>query len=209
MAPAQHQSARRLALFFFPVLGTLLAACSAGPVAQSSAVLRSPVLRSQLRTDLATQVYSAGDRSTADFYLSDLPAELLSDQARLATQSGSIIHIHLFITPKAGQTPLDPNACSVAIRQIVLSAGSVGVYAGGGFLNVAEVGNPSIHGNIREATLRLAAASPTFDDRLGPCEMAVSFTARRDEPKARAIGLSVQNILRSVPEVKSTPAATP
>lgn len=149
--------------------------------------LRSTSGAQELRLDPAIQVYTASDRNTADFYLTDLPPAASAPQADLRAFTGTIVHVHLFLRPKAGATPIDPGACSVSVRQLVVAGGQAGLYSGGGFMDPSsDVGSASCGGTFRGATLRLTASTPGFLDKLGPSEMRAKFDARRNDAEARA-----------------------
>lgn len=132
------------------------------------------------------------DPDTADIYLSDLPQARLTDlNDDLSGLTGSITHIHLFLTPDAGRTPIDRTACNVAIRTIVLACAAqtddaagrsvVGLYTGGGFvLPSRDPGDSTYAGRVLDLSLRLAAADPGFADPLSPASMTGSFSAPLD-----------------------------
>jgi hypothetical protein len=101
-----------------------------GQPAASLALRRGPLLA----------VYAAQDRNTADLYLTDLPMERLSaEDDTLAGLSGTIVHVSIFLVPTAGRTPIDVTAVNASIRQVVIADGVVGVYSGGGFVDVEEI----------------------------------------------------------------------
>lgn len=146
--------------------------------------------RAVVSPTIATAVYATNDPNIADIYLSDLPPEALVE--RLATgvvgEPMTVIHIHMFIEPRAGKTPVDFGASNVVIRQFVFTGQSLGVYGGGGFyLTKDGPGASVLSGRIRDASLRLISSKDGFADRLGPATLAGKVSARRDEDKARAI----------------------
>ena len=142
-----------------------------------------------LSTEPRTQVYAAFDRNTADIYISDLPESVLETPGDLLRQQGTLVHVHMFLEPKAGETPIDTTACSFTVRQLVLGGGEAGLYGGGGFLFMkGRAGDQIFTGNFQNATLRLTAATAGFVDRLGPSEMTGKFSATRADQKARTIG---------------------
>jgi hypothetical protein len=154
---------------------------------EQSAVMDAP------RLPLA--VYASPDSTTADIYLTDLTEEDLDPAADLAGLSGRIVSLHLFVVPLAGTTPLDPTACSVTVRHIVLAKGNIGVYSGGGFLNPSRAGGQDLAGHIEGATLRLTGKTPGFVDKLGPATLDATFKAAREEGLARRIKVRVEEIL--------------
>lgn len=124
--------------------------------------------------------YSARDRNTADFYMTDLPTGAWNKPSR--ELAGTLVHVHVFLMPKPGSTPIADDACSFTVRQIVFAGGSHGVYSGGGFLTLSgDVGDRECGGEFRGATLRLTASTDGFEDRLGPAEMHGRIEAPRDE----------------------------
>lgn len=152
--------------------------------------------QAQLRAEMGIQAYVSTDANSADVYLTDLPQETLDPGADLSHTAGNLIHLHLFINPEAGRTPIDPTACTVTIRHIVLANGEVGVYGGGGFLNPSGTpGDSSISGTVRRATVRLVAASPGFHDLLGPSELTVGFGAKKDPALAKRLETRLRSLL--------------
>lgn len=145
---------------------------------------------------LPTAVYLAKDPNTADIYLTDLDETALDRGTSLSGVSGRIVHLHLFLSPRPGSTPIESSACSVVIRHIVLAGEAIGVYGGGGFLMPrGRLGDREYGGTIRDATLRLTDQAGSFVDRLGPSTMEARFVARRDEALARRIGARVEDVL--------------
>jgi hypothetical protein len=140
----------------------------------------------KLTPRFATRVYHAEDANAADMIFSDLDADTLRDRAAWATTSGQILHARMFIQPRAGRTPIEPTACSVTLRYIVLAGGEYGLYAGGGFL--LPDGKPEgnrFSGTIYNANLRLVSATPGFGDLIGSGRMSLSFRVKRDEETTR------------------------
>jgi hypothetical protein len=141
----------------------------------------------KLSPRFTTRVFSAEDRNTADIILSDLDPQILTDRSAMKRATGQILHTRMFVKPYAGRTPIEPTACSVTMRYIVLAGGEFGIYAGGGFL--LPDGAPEgrrFSGKISGASLRLVSASPGFNDLIGSGSMSLSFRVRRDEDLTRA-----------------------
>ena len=153
-------------------------------------------------------VYISEDGATADIYLTDLSADDLDPGRSLAELDGRIVHLHLFIVPLAGSTPIEDSACSVTVRHIVLARGKIGVYSGGGFLFPTRSTDNEFSARMSGATLRLTAETPGFSDRLGACTLDTSFRARRDESMATRIGQRVNEILLVVRPVPGAAPAT-
>lgn len=157
-----------------------------------------------------TAIYRYIDASAADIYLTDLPVSRLADRDDpLSDVTGTLIHIHLFLIPQAGSTPIDPTACTAAVRQFVFAGAdaapkptaerrageaepppAIGVYAGGAFVTPSDdkPGKPTLSGTVRGGTLRLVQVTPGFVDALGPSTLRGTFVARNDDAAGRAIG---------------------
>ena len=132
--------------------------------------------------------YRAEDASTAEFYLSDIPLRELTQAESFEDLSGTIVHIHLFIRPKPGKTPIEPTASSATVQAIVLSRGEVGLYGGGGFmLPSGTPGDDTLGGSIRSGSVRLLAATSGFADRLGAASLSIGLSAPRDEAATGAM----------------------
>lgn len=186
---------------FSPLLLALavsLGGCGLGSTdLRLEAIVEEAVVQPVFRLRAYMPSPSPNDRNTADIYLSDLPAErLLDPDDTLADAVGSIVHIHLFLVPVAGSTPIDATACNATVRQVVLagprgadgSRPAIGVYGGGGFLLPDNTpGGGSLSGELLDATLRLTNATPGFVDRLGAARLKGDFAARRNDSLARGV----------------------
>lgn len=151
-------------------------------------------------------VYAASDENTADFYMTDLTMDDLDPGTSLAPITGSLMHVHMFLKPMPGKTPIDRTACSAAIRYAVLAHGSIGLYGGGGFMVPAgSIGKDRFGGSLRDANLRLVAATDGFNDLLSPARCNASFRARLDEPMVRLIRARFNDITAAV-RAKDAPA---
>ncbi len=144
-----------------------------------------------------TSVYRMVDANTADIYLSDLPVDQVARRLARSAEGevgvpGVVVHVHVFLMPKAGRTPIEFTASNVSITQVVLTGTSTGVYAGGGFLlPSSSVGSRWLEGRIQGATLRLIRQQGGFVDRLGPSELSGVISARRDDERAATIGVQL------------------
>jgi hypothetical protein len=157
------------------------------------ASVNSPVVDAPL---LPVAAYLTPDGNTAEVYLTDLDPDKLDPGTDLSRVSGRIVQLRLFLSPKAGSTPIASTACSTAVRHIVLADGAIGVYAGGGFLLPdGRPGGREFSGRISDATLKLVARSGGFADRLGPAVLSGTFAATRNEALARKLAARVQDIL--------------
>ena len=142
-----------------PYLALTLALAAGCAGRRQGLELNSTQTADRLATDPTSRSYTASDRNTADFFLSDLPPA--AKDADLAGLTGSLVHLHLFLQPRAGHTPIADEACSFTIRQVVFAKGQIGVYSGGGFLSLSgDLGGKAIAGSFRGATLRLTQATP-------------------------------------------------
>lgn len=140
--------------------------------------------------------YRFSDRNTADIYMTDLPRDVFDPEADLSGVSGQITHVHLFVAPQAGKTPIDDTACSVSLRNVVLANGQIGVYGGGGFLYpYRRLGREYLKGTIHGATMRLVRATPGFDDKLGAAELEATIKAPLDEPMAGALAERLRSLM--------------
>jgi hypothetical protein len=150
--------------------------------------LKSMETGSVLAADLTTRVYRSDDPDTADFYLTDLPSSVWNAGADVSDMSGVLIHIHMFLRPKAGHTPIEDTASTAVVRCLVLAKGEIGVYGGGGFfVNDGTPGGKSFGGSVRNASLRLVRHTDGFVDRLGPCTFAGSVSGKQDLDTAMLI----------------------
>ncbi len=146
---------------------------------------------------LPVAVYATPDGNTADIYLTNLSQPQLDPGGSLEGASGRLIHLHLFLTPKAGSTPIATSACSVTVRHIVIADGEVGIYAGGGFLAPrTRVGAEEFISEVNGATLRLTGKTGGFQDALGPATFEATVAAQHSESQARRIGARVEELLR-------------
>lgn len=138
---------------------------------------------------LPTQVFAPSKAGIADIYLTDLPADALTGGKDLGQLSGTIVHIHVFTIPSAGDTPIATTATTSTVRVAILANGQAGVYAGGGFFNTSDddAAGKDFSGTVREATLYLRHATDGFDDILGPSRFSTSVSAKRDEKLATAL----------------------
>lgn len=149
-----------------------------------------------MTANLPVQAYAALDGNTADVYMTDLPPAALQPDGDLSNVWGQFVHLHLFVSPKAGQTPIANSACSVTVRHVVIARGQIGVYGGGGFLIPGtDPGDDYLTGSIRGATCRLVALSPGFVDRLGASEFRTTFKVPKDDAQARELAARLSEIL--------------
>jgi hypothetical protein len=176
------------------LLGILLGLPGCG--VRGSVTLRSVANGGVLRPEMRVLAYRSDDLESADVYLTDLAMQDLDPGAPLDEIAGHFVHLHLFLIPKAGSTPIESTASSVTIRYVVLARGAVGVYGGGGFLLPrGEPGDKLLGGSIRDATMKLIKANAQFHDPLGACSLKTSFRAPLDESLARLMAARLDEIL--------------
>lgn len=157
--------------------------------------VNSPVV---LALDPGIRAYRAADKNTADVYLTDLPRSACQPGAPIGDVSGQMLHIHLFISPEAGSTPIDRTACSVMVRLVVVSRGEVGLYGGGGFLQPdSDPGSKNFQGTMRGATLRLLSSTPNFKDLLGPAELSGTISAPLDPAASGVLEARLNELMRA------------
>ena len=189
------------------VAGLVLTGCQ-GPTTIS---IRSTTAPAFLRLRPTLAIYAPIDQNTADFFLTDLTLDQLDPGTPLTEISGQITHIHMFIKPRAGRTPIANSACSATIRHFVLARGQIGVYSGGGFLFPSgKSGNKNFGGSIQKAPLRLTASTTGFADLIGPSELNARFNLPLDESKAKLVRRRMQQILNAANRTQkqeSDPAA--
>lgn len=149
------------------------------------------------RPQLPNKAYIASDQSTADLYFTDLSDEALLLGSDLSGISGTIMHVHMFLIPRAGRTPIAYTASNATVRTMVIANGQIGVYSGGGFmLPSGKPGDETFGGAIRGATLRLTSATEGFEDRLGASEFTGSASAGLDPVRARQIAARLEELVR-------------
>ncbi len=143
-----------------------------------------------------TIAYTARGVESADIYLTDLSPADLDPGTPLDSITGHLIHIHVFLIPKAGKTPIDRNASNVTVRHIVFVRGAIGMYAGGGFLlTQGRPGDATFGGSLRDATLKVVDMSPTFHDALGAGRMRGVVRAPLDEGAASRIASRLDDVI--------------
>ena len=149
-----------------------------------------------LSPKFTTIAYAPRGVESADLYLTDLSPAELDPGTPLDSITGHLIHIHVFLIPKAGKTPIDRNASNVTVRHIVFVRGAIGMYAGGGFLlTQGRPGDDTFGGSMRDATLKIVDMSPTFHDALGAGSMRGVVLAPLDEGAASRIASRLDDVI--------------
>lgn len=159
-----------------------------------------------LSLDLPTRCFTARDGNWADFYLTDLPAEVFHQGADATSARGTILHVHMFLNPKAGRTPLSTSASTCIVRVLVIADGQIGVYGGGGFMSRGGgVDEPNLTARLRAGTLELTRATPGFADALGQSVVSGTFSCPRDDREALLISRAMTALAWHAAEVTPQP----
>jgi hypothetical protein len=127
------------------------------------------------------------------------------------------VHVHVFLMPSAGDTPIDTTAVNVTLRHLILAGAPagrgatdtplMGLYAGGGFWYPrGDIGDDTLSGSLDGASHRLSRATPGFADPLGSGSLSGSVVARRDEALAQAMAATLDALLRRLPAPAIEPA---
>ena len=104
--------------------------------------------------------------------------------------------IRMLWQPKAGLTPVNPDATNATIQYIIFANRrtdegffkEVGVYSGAGFLHLgSKPGDTRLNASLWQADLLLADRSDRFKDLLGQSTLRGSFTADRDSIKVQQL----------------------
>jgi len=187
-----------LCLIAFIAALNAAAGCGSLGFSGGSGKLTSVEHGSELSTKFTTRVYRGLEANVADFYLTDLPESVWKEGGDISNLSGSILHVHMFIAPKAGRTPIATTANSATVRWLVISEGRVGMYGGGGFFNKSgDVGDSSFGGSLAGTTLRLVHQGPGFADRLGPSVLSIPIDAEQDETTSESLARAMSSLLSS------------
>ncbi|MFT5423717.1 MAG: hypothetical protein ACI89L_001505 [Phycisphaerales bacterium] len=180
----------------------LISSANGSLVGADSAAVLSP--------DFRVLVFARSENdSTADLYFTDLSDEQIEsyfdDSAAWTQISGSIVHVHMFIKPYAGRTPIQSTAANASMRWAVLADGEIGVYTGAGFVFPGRtLLGSKISGSVRGATLRLTRATEGFHDPLGPSSLSMSFSAKKDADMAEGLSRRLDAAARRATKVAET-----
>ncbi len=191
------------------VLGVMLSGlggCSIG----SKVSVRSLSHHTRLTASLPVLAFVASDETTADIFLTDIPRRDLERNVPLGELTGHILHIHMFLRPVAGRTPISDEASTASTRLVILTGGEIGVYGGGGFLTTStKPTGRTLKGSMKDASLEYRRGTAGFHDQLGGSLMDVSFRAVRDPSLAGRLATRMRQILIATPEAtKDEPSAT-
>ncbi len=180
------------------VLGlfALIPVAFSGCASQGTVRLSSATSQRAFEARLPTRVFARQDANAIDIYMTDLPIERWHPDTSLAGVSASLVHIHQFIAPKPGETPISNNASNATVRYILIAPTGIGIYAGGGFLRAS--GDTTLHATLVGSTVNLVHHSPGFTDALGPSTLAATVNATGDDRAIAALQARVQTIVQSL-----------
>lgn len=170
-----------------------------------TARLESVQTTAKLEARLPTSAYFESGEYAADIYMTDLSPGDLLPQADLKGTWGQFIHVHLFIEPSAGDTPISRDACTTIVRHLVISDGQIGLYGGGGFMQPSgKPGDSSLGGSLGDATMKPITGTAGFVDRLGSSVFSGSVGGRRDAAEAERLRKGLQSLLLRLPRGPQT-----
>lgn len=183
-----HPAARLRAVVSIHLLAFLLLALHGCASWGSSAVtLTAGDSSVQLTPTFTTAVFSREDANTFHLYLTDIP-DLATPASSGVALTGNLLHIHMFLRPHAGRTPIAFTANNATITHVVLADGNYALYSGGGFLLPDRfTGGETFSGTIRDATLKPIGATSGIADLLGWTSLSGTLSARRDDDRADQI----------------------
>jgi len=184
--------AAALAASMLGVVGCNALRGGGGSGGQSSIV--SDTTDSAFTAPLPTRAYTYHDDNTADIYLTDLSDEELTAFFRSGADwsriSGTLVHVHLFLDPKPGKTPIEPTAATATVRYAIIADGRIGIYDGAGFMLPGQKpGKDTISGTLEDAPIRLSRVTPGFNDPFTAGKLDLTFEAPLDDriaPELRA-----------------------
>ncbi len=146
-----------------------------------------------LTCEFTSAWFSYDANAGASFMMSDI-----SDEDLMAGKvaDGQLLHVQVLWVPLAGNTPMDSSATNASIRYVVISNGEVGVYSGAGFAEPDDdLDSDRVWVTLADATLQLQESTAGFHDLLSPAQLSGSFTATRDEQKARQVNRAASQLV--------------
>ena len=144
-------------------------------------------------TDLSRQVLTAFATSPSD---ASLPAEF------------QIVHLHMFVRPHAGRTPIEPTSINAAVRYLIAADGRAGLYAGGGFvLPGGEPDGNDFRGKMTRGAVRLVAKGTGFVDQLGAADAQLGFDAEFNPGVAAGARAVLESMLTQTTPISSENAS--
>lgn len=184
----------------------LTACTTGGHVTLRSAAEPDRVVAPTLRT----AVFRRLGPNTVDIYMTDLSRRDLDPLADLSIVSGHIVHLHMFLAPSPGKTPIEPTATNTTVRHLIVARGVVGVYEGAGFLLPRiSADKDEFRGGLRNASLRLLRADPAFSDPLRAAEFAATVHAHQDPAMAALIARRLEQEVGRLPALPIGERAEP
>ena len=176
---------------------SMIGGCSvfSGVGGASTPVFVSGQTGDRLSIDYPDGVYQESDNNTADLYFSTIEG-VGEPGVPMSGVSGSVLHVHMFLEPRAGKTPIDFTAANITVTHILVAEGAIGVYGGAGFmLPSGDAGASTFGGRLREVTLRPTALTDGFSDKLGWNELGGTLQAQRDPQRASRSAAWVDAVL--------------
>ncbi len=187
-----RKHARTLALL---TAACFLVGCTVGGTVRVRSTEANVTLAPQI-TLVASRPLGPGQ---VDLFLTDLTLDQLDLATPFEELSGNIIHVQMFIRPRAGKTPIDSTATNATIRHVVLSSGAIGIYSGGGFMLPRSSKKADVfRAKMRNASLVLTDQTANFHDPLGPSTMSLSVRAPTDEALAALIAARLDQTLERI-----------
>ena len=187
-----RKHARALALL---TAACFLVGCTVGGTVRVRSTEANVTLAPQI-TLVASRPLGPGQ---VDLFLTDLTLDQLDLATPFEELSGNIIHVQMFIRPRAGKTPIDSTATNATIRHVVLSSGAIGIYSGGGFMLPRSSKKADVfRAKMRNASLVLTDQTANFHDPLGPSTMSLSVRAPTDEALAALIAARLDQTLERI-----------
>ncbi len=181
------------------LVGLLQAGCvgSRSTIQLQSAANRQNVLAPKW----AEVIARISDENTIDIYMLDQPLEtalaypLDPQPRRVGEEPGldvpgtlQVCHIHVFLSPKAGRTPIQASACTATVRLLVFADDQAGEYGGAGFMTPAlGSGERVVRASIVDGQARLIRATQGFTDLLHDAVVEGSVAARHEPAVARQV----------------------
>ena len=163
--------------------------------------LGAPGPTARLQVQQQTAIFRERD-GAIDVIVTDLSREALRAVSRGeagATDTGVILHAHMFFEPHAGRTPIDFTASNTAFSMLVLAGAQAGVYGGGGFILPDRMSLGAFSARTRNATLRLVARSDGFVDQLGSGELQGRVRASEDAELTEAALQFIAGAIQQLP----------
>ena len=165
----------------------------AGDFIASASVRRVSGPGGHLSMNVATAICTSDPYVDTSLWLSDLTSTQLKSGD---FQDGQILHVEMLFPPRAGETPIDPDATNLSIRYIVISGGTVGLYEGGGFgfpIGGHQDGEMSLR--IEPSGLTLAESTEGFVDLLSPAVLNAVFSGNCDDIAGQHIADAVDQFI--------------